>query len=337
MTSWMKKFTKGCLITALIMFCAGCVMCGAGRLLGGFARLEDMDLWNLRFPYTLVNGINVRLDLLGGRDRSETDGREWKPVGGAAGGTVSVAADALQRLEIDVDACRLHICKSEDRTIRILADDSGNRVRYCVEEGTLAVRTRRSWRSDLFSDETDEVYLYLPEDAVFDYMDIWVGSGTFESVPLRAGDIDIELGAGTGRFDGLCADSFLSMEVGAGSLRIGQLSCPDADLSIGAGEVLIEEASVTGDVDMDLGMGKMTLSGTVERNLAIDCGMGTVTMNLWDAEKDHDYVIDCSMGTVSVGGSNYSGLAREQKIDNGSGSTYDIDCAMGTVTLLFEQ
>ena len=39
----MKKFTKGCLITALIIFVLGCLLCVIGGLLGGFRQLSNIN------------------------------------------------------------------------------------------------------------------------------------------------------------------------------------------------------------------------------------------------------------------------------------------------------
>ena len=44
MSNGMSKFTKGCLITALVTFIIGLLMCGVGALMGGFRMLDGMDI-----------------------------------------------------------------------------------------------------------------------------------------------------------------------------------------------------------------------------------------------------------------------------------------------------
>ena len=40
----MKKFTKGCLLTALILFILGCAICVVCGILGGFRQIESGSL-----------------------------------------------------------------------------------------------------------------------------------------------------------------------------------------------------------------------------------------------------------------------------------------------------
>ena len=66
----MKKFTKGCLITALVLFIVGLIICGVGGLLGGFRELSEMDgIGSIPFRYYR----NVESDWIGFYDEKELE------------------------------------------------------------------------------------------------------------------------------------------------------------------------------------------------------------------------------------------------------------------------
>lgn len=344
MTNGMKKFTKGCLVTALVIFIIGCVLCGVGRLLGGFRILDGMDVRRYTgFPFrfiTYYNGWDFGFfDDETEEDIMNWDDREWMPIGGTTEMTVTeLTADTLRGLEIEAGACELYIQASEDEYVRLASDSVSDRVRYRIEDGVLRLKSKQSWRSNLgIGRKADRVYLYFPAGTRLDHADIEFGAGILKSAELTAKEIDIEVGAGECHFDGLHADGAVSLETGAGKLNVGKLSCDTADVSAGAGKVVIDDAMVAKDAGIEIGMGSIEFTGTVEGNLAAECSMGNILMSLRDAETDHNYSIDCAMGTVRIGGSSYSGMASERNIDHSSTSNYTIECSMGTVALDFER
>ena len=73
----MKKFTKGCLITALVLFIVGLIICGVGGLLGGFRELSEMDgIGSIPFRYYR----NVESDWIGFKQFQKVftaDGTQW--------------------------------------------------------------------------------------------------------------------------------------------------------------------------------------------------------------------------------------------------------------------
>ncbi len=344
MTKGMKKFTKGCLVTALVLFIAGCVMCSVGGLLGGFRVLDGMDVRQYTgFPFRFITGTDGWMfgffDDATEEDTVNWDDSDWMPIGGTSAMTVTeLTADTLRGLEIEAGACELYIQASEDECVRLAADSVSDRVRYRIEDGVLRLKSKQNWRSNMgISRKADRVYLYFPAGTRLDRADIEFGAGILKSVELTAKEIDIEVGAGECHFDGLYADGTVRLETGAGKLYAGKLSCNTVDLSAGAGEVVIDDALVANGAGIEIGMGSIEFTGTVMGNLDAECSMGNIRLSLGGAETDHNYTIDCALGTVRIGGSSYTGLAHERNIDNASASNYTIDCSMGTVAVDFER
>lgn len=341
MTTGMKKFTKGCLITALVTFIIGAVICGVGGLLGGFKLLNDIDIREVTgIPLVYRIGPNgIKYGFRFWEDDMNWSGYEnWQRINANEGErALALTADTLRDLYIEVGACELHIEESEDEYVRLAVSGNTNNLRYYVEENGLRIvsKSNWTWRWVGINTVSDKVYLYLPKETSIDYVDIELGAGAMESIGLTVRDAKIEVGAGEMDIESLTADNGAILSVGAGKIRIKNLVCRATDLDIGAGEMDIDSAEVAKDVNIDLGMGSVNIGGVIAGDLNVDCGMGTVILDMDDAEQDHNFKIDCSMGTVKVGSHSYSGLGSEQTIDNGSSSDFDIDCSMGSVTVKF--
>lgn len=357
MTTGMKKFTKGCLITALVIFIIGAILCGVGGVLGGFRLLDSMDIREVTgLPFVYRFRPNGRFEYFSFWDDDDIDwGRyeNWERVSVSShlGDTIGdiddidgpapaldFTADTLRELYIEVAACELYIKESEDDHVRLAIDGDTNRFRYRAEDGSLRIVGKSGWELKWIGinvDMTDKMYLYLPKETELDCVDIEVGAGTMKSIGLMARDANIEVGAGEVNLDSLTVDGDVVLLVGAGKIRIKNLICDEADMNIGAGELDIDDATISKEANIDLGMGNVNIGGVITGDLNVDCGMGNVILDMDDAEQDHNYEIDCSMGTVRVGRRSYTGLGSEQTINNGSSSNFDIDCSMGNVTVKF--
>lgn len=63
---------------------------------------------------------------------------------------------------------------------------------------------------------------------------------------------------------------------------------------------------------MDCGAGSITASGTIERELDVDCGIGNVDVTLDGVESLYNYELQCGIGEITVGDSSYSGISEEK-------------------------
>ncbi|MDE6846866.1 MAG: DUF4097 domain-containing protein [Lachnospiraceae bacterium] len=360
MKTGMSKFTKGCLLTALVTFIIGCLICGVGALLGGFRLLDGMDIQGITgIPFHFHRYENGGIQYgFGWDDDWDNDWdddwdndwnddvdwsayEKWNSIKDSDDKIkLDLTADTLRDLDIELGACELHIMESSDEYVWL--DISGNTkyFRYLVEDGdTLQMvhRTGRgfwNWSTGKIN-TTTKVYLYLPEGAMPNNAEIEIGAGSMESIGLQAHEMNLEVGAGLCEIGGLTSVDSLELMVGAGRINIESLTAGKMDMDVGAGELCINDAEVDGDADLELGVGSVELNGLFSGNMNVDCGMGNVTLYLQDAEEDHNYEIDCAMGNVNLGSRSYTGLADEKTIFNGSSSTYEIECSMGSVNINF--
>lgn len=336
MTSGMKKFTKGCLITALVMLIIGFVIVGVGALFGGLRQL-DGRVTRIPFLFRVNDDGSVNYGFF-----RDNDGIDWSRyedwqrfTGSKDERELSLTADTLQDLYIDVGACNLYIKESENEYVRLAITGDTDKFRYQVEDGSLRIVRKATKGVNVTYKTADKVYLYLPKGTTLDSVDIGLGAGTMDSIALTAGDANIEVGAGTLDIDGLTVNDTAVLSVGAGQIRLKELMCDTVSMDIGAGQLNIDDAVIMKKSSIDLGMGSVNIGGIISGDLDVDCSMGEVILDMDDAEGDHNYEIDCSMGNVEVGSHSYSGLGSAQRINNGSSSDFNIDCSMGNVTVKF--
>ena len=90
------------------------------------------------------------------------------------------------------------------------------------------------------------------------------------------------------------------------------------------------------ELDVETGAGSLDFYGTVEKEVDIDCGAGSVTLNLEGKVEDYNYELDSSAGSIEIGEDiDLGGLSTEKSIDNGSKRTIEISNGAGSVEIRF--
>lgn len=161
-----------------------------------------------------------------------------------------------------------------------------------------------------------DITIYIPENANLRSAEVQVGVGECDIQTLQAENI--------------------SLQVGAGSLTIQELrSAKAASIEVGVGELNVISAQTNG-ISMECGMGSVTMTGNVEGNVDIDCGMGEVILDLENKDTDYNYNAQVGMGQVSIGDRSAGGIGGQLKQQNGANYTIEIDCGMGEVQVNFK-
>lgn len=365
----MKKFTKGCLMTALVLFIIGLILSLVCGLLGGFRQLEEMgsvgSLHGIPFVWHRNAGGDWRIGFLRSSGYDEDDlysvaeiediediedmeelrktmnhvtEKKLKELEGK-GEQLALTADTLGSLEIDVEDCNVVIVKSEDAHVWIYLDGNSDKPHYSIEnEGARSrlcienevERYLGHWRNG----PNNTVYLRLPEGCVLEECDIDAGAGYMDSIFLKAKEMKVNLGAGLVTTDGIWGEE-ISVTVGAGEFLADRITAGKADFEIGAGHMSIGELSVSGEMDLDVSMGVAEVAGTISGDLDVECGMGEIVMSLAGSEDDHSYYVECGVGNVVVGSYSHGGVASRKSWNAGKSSYFDINCNMGNVTVTF--
>lgn len=335
----MKKFTKGCLISALILFVFGCAFCGICGAMGGFRQLDSLNEDGI---YSFGLG---RWGYLGGW-LGFLDDDDWdidipdipgaQKLAGSETAQTNYRASDITAIDIELGRSNLTIRESEDDYIRIQNGSSTKTVKYGMSNGVFKLYNGRTFGFWSFGNVSKgSVYLYLPKGMDLNSIDIEMGAGNVESISLEADEINLEAGAGNFIMEELLGRD-ISISVGAGKADIGNIDAGALSIEAGAGDIQIQKINVN-SLDMEVAAGSLDAAGSVNGDVDIECAAGSVDMELQGAETDYDYEIDCAAGSVRVGSNEYSGIANERSIDNGSRKEMNIECAAGNVEIRFVQ
>lgn len=317
----MKKFTKGCLITALVLLVCGCAFYGICGFMGGFNQLRERDIMRGNGMFSIgIPGFEWGFD---GEWFAFWDD-DWDDWGADMSHTVNLlkssgkeqtgyASSDINGIDIELGGCNLVIEESEDDHIWIENRSDTKTVKYGVKGGVFKLYNGHSYR---FWNNVSRgsVYLYLPKGMDLSTIDIEMGAGNIESISLAANEIDLE--------------------AGAGSFEIEGLSGNEVNIVAGAGGITVEKLDVR-ELDVEAAAGSIELTGIVNGNVDIECAAGSVDLILDAAETDFDYDIECSAGSIDLNGDEYTGLATERSIDNHAGKEMNIECAAGSVAVAF--
>lgn len=324
----MKKFMKGCAITALVLFILGVAMAFvAGTVRGGDIITEVVERvtngrvrmnWHW-FPYGVVINNDRWLGWGGngwvyglGDDSAYDSGYEVLRGKVLDGAIFPDSDEKVTDLDIELGGYVFETRTSSNGLTYL--ETSGVRSLQCyVKNGELRIRSLNNRVGG--SNSAGKIILYIPEGQTYGKVDIELGVGELTVSDLDADKISLEVGAGTVLMDGVRAGK-LEAEVGLGQLEIYGM---DVD-----------------ELDVEVGMGELIGHGSVNKRAALDCAMGNLELKLSGEQEDFNYRLDAAAGNVDIGTSSFSGLGMERRIDNGAAKDIEIDCSMGNVTVRFD-
>ena len=324
----MKKFMKGCAITALIFIVVGILMGAVGSIghgsqsfsfgeilsaiNGGNHVWDSVDDWG--------NGVAEQIrENMGDVHYDLEDNVDYDPDYEVKSGTIEPYvlgedSQGITELQVQAGGCVMEIQVSEDDCFRVEADGMRKFQGY-VEDNTLVIRGTSKVSSDNEGNLNGSIHLYVPKDYYFQKVTLDLGAGSMNVVELQV-------------------DS-LEANVGAGKMAFGTLDADQVTLDCGAGQLTVEELN-SRMVEASVGMGSLRLTGDVTESLTGECSMGEMKLTLTGEQTDFNYDLSCGMGELKVGDDSYNGMAREKQIDNHTAKNMQLECAMGSVVVEFE-
>lgn len=340
----MRNFTKGCLITALVLFIFGAAFWGICGIMGGFAQLEERGI-RKRGDFSIGwNGI--RLSSLPGvwnwiwDDGEAADGDDMSMetpylVEGREPVQTPYRASDITGIDIELGGSNLVIRESEDEFIWLENGSAAKTVKYGLKNGTFQLyygRTIHFWNN---VSRNGTIYLYLPENlSRLNEVDIEMGAGNLEcNAALEAAEIDIEAGAGHFTMEELRGDS-VTVKAGAGTVEINKMTATELSMESSAGGIVVGNLDAA-ELNLETGAGSIEIAGSVT-NVNAECAAGSIGMTLRGAPADYNYELECDMGSIRIGDNEYSGLATEKSVNNRAGKWMDIQCSVGSVDISFE-
>jgi hypothetical protein len=75
---------------------------------------------------------------------------------------------------------------------------------------------------------------------------------------------------------------------------------------------------------------------TKPQSVDIDCGMGSVTLELRASQDSYNIEADCGVGSVHAGSLRIDGAGDQTYISGNAAGEMNIDCGMGSVRVSFD-
>lgn len=302
----MKKGWKIFWIVCASVAGIGVVLAVVGVIMGATFGSIQAAFWNYghraeqRFE-AIEETVEVEDDF----DEDEfLDGADWDDRASNAevisnGSTVHL--DGIRQLDVELSHLRIVLEEStgtelEFQTSNIPEDAAGELVlKQEGEELDVFIRNEQNWKAIMKNrGEVGTLTMQIPKNQLTQMSFSIAGGGVLEAAQVQTGELDIE--------------------VGAGLIQLQNVQVDALDLEVGAGD-----ASVT---------------GTINREASIDCGIGTVDLQLTGTQQDYSYSMECGAGVIQVGNDVYSGIANGKTIMNG-GAMIEMECGAGEVTVGF--
>ncbi len=207
----------------------------------------------------------------------------------------------VRKLDIDTEGLHVHIIPREENDILVQTVNVDSRLKLQVkEEGEeLSVETTADhypWKL-LKQTVAGDVTIYVPEYWEFEEADVQVGYGELYVEDLKAGELNLEVGAGTANIDSFTADI--------------------AEFTVGAGNI--------------------TAFGNAENKMDVECGVGELYFTSQGKKTDFNYMIECGIGELNLDEESYSGIAVNKTIHNNASKDMKIQCGVGSVNISFDE
>lgn len=324
----MRKFMKGCAITALLFILLGLILGVSGSLGNGSTHFspgeilsavtlgriseEKVDDWSDGVTEQIRENIgDVHYDL---EDNVDYDSDYEVKSGKIELYVLGDDSQGITDLQVQAGGCVMKIRVSEDNCFRVEADGMRKFQGY-VEGGTMEICGTSKASNNSEGNLGGSICLYVPEGYYFENTSLDLGAGSLSVEELQTGALEANVGAGKMTFEKLEADQ--------------------AELDCGAGQMTVEELS-SRVAEVSVGMGSVRLNGDVTERLDGECSMGELKLTLAGVQTDFNYDLSCGMGELKVGDDSYNGLAQEKQINNNASKNMELECAMGSVVVEFK-
>lgn len=155
--------------------------------------------------------------------------------------------------------------------------------------------------------------LCIPDNIVFDNVDINTGAGQLKSAAISAETMKLKTGAGTVQFSRLDVNSSISIKGGAGEIRVN-----DGTLN---------------NLSVDLGVGELDMTAKLLGESNLKFGVGESNLTLIGSKEDYSFDVKNGIGPVAINDNNVSGFVSGTNGQN----LVKIKGGVGEINILFSE
>ncbi len=326
----MKKFMKGCGITALVLLILGLTMALVAGSIQGRTTIEDVvesvtggkvkinfgewGNWGVTIGDNVFNSLeDWNSDMKFNIGDNISFDKSFQIFKGDMDKTL-LGSD-VRKLDIEAGGCIFTVKQSDDDNFYMEGVNIGKAQGF-VKNKTIYVKAYKSGKVSLNDIKACKVTLYVPANSSFDEVEIEVGAGQLKLADIQAKELNVD--------------------VGAGEILLSDMLVDKIESSVGMGKISMHNIKVQ-DLDVEVGMGSLDMRGDISRNAELECSMGSIDMIVDGKEEDFNYHLEGAMGHVSIGDDSFAGLAQERTIQNNADKNMDVECAMGSISIVFTE
>lgn len=268
------------------------------------------------FAYDFGNEMNLLVDEFGvyGEDYDYYDNYVFNNLYEIYSGDITnmeVGGSSIKNLDLEIEGCIFEIEQSHDDRFYVDSTIGKGRMQvYESKDGTLhvkAVHSTNNWRSI----QNTQITLYVPGNYRFIRVEADLGAGTMYLGALRADEVELTAGAGEIMVDDIVAEA-LDMSAQAGNIQIYDMTVNEVEGIVEAG-ALSASGSAAHYVGIDCSVGSVYMELDAKEkdyNYHLDNAMGGITINgksSWllgettmSHSSDRNININCEMGSVDL-------------------------------------
>lgn len=202
----------------------------------------------------------------------------------------------------DQDISRL-ILKYKAGTVEIVTGDfayetNNEKLKVNVAGDTIELLDKSN-NSFHFNSNKSYLKIFIPEDLVFNTVDIEIGAAKVKIDKLYAKKIDYEVGAGATTIKDIRATEEFKAETGAGAFKI--------------------KNGVINNLTSEFGAGEVTINATLTGTNKLDCGIGSLNLKLLDSIENYTIKASKGLGEIKLNGDK---LSDGKTVGNGTNTVY---------------
>lgn len=216
-------------------------------------------------------------------------------------------SEQIDELNIQIAAAEFTVTTGEEWMV----ESNLKNLTVKSDDGCLTIKERK--HATINYNGKAILNIVIPEDVVFEKVNITTGAGKVSMDTLSADKLYMELGAGKVDIKELNAYRESSIESGAGSVSI--------------------MSGVLNDLDMEMGVGEMNFTGSLTGESEINHGIGSANLTLTGDESDYRIEVEKGIGSIKIDGQNMSN-------DTVYGTGYneiEVNGGIGEIKISFEQ
>lgn len=340
----MKRFSKVCLMMALVLGVLGVAGCTAGIALGAGKNIVLDEMRTQKTLYQVERFLDMAEqfgDRINQNDWSELakktgiEALEYDDFTDAETTEYTFSKEEVKNIQMQTIG-DIQIKASEDAQVKVIVKARNCKIQVQTDQGGLKVTEENGGIGKKVS---AIVRILLPKSVEWEDINLETSAGDISvAEALQAQNIQMKSKAG----DILCkkkmqAGQSIQVVDTAGDVEMEDFDAPTGSVKVMSGDLDVK-GTVKGNTILENLAGDTEIKGRIQGELQMNSTAGDVALELKGTLKDYDYDIKATCGDVNVNDKSYEktvGGAYQQEF--GAENKISVKCTAGDVDITVEE